>query len=69
MGDDDWDFVSPYSIFMHTWATVATSIAASLLLASGLSRCEALFHVCGASPVCLFYAISIVFQLYHGGDI
>ena len=40
-------------------------MAASLLLTSGLARCEVVFHDCGTSPVCLFFAIGMV---YHGGD-
>ena len=27
-----------------------------------------MLHGCGTILVCLFYAIAIVFQLYHGGD-
>ena len=34
-------------------------MAASLLLTSGPARCEAAFHGCGTSLVCLFYAFHI----------
>ena len=46
----------------------AAAIVAPLHLTSGPARCEAALHGCGRSPVCLFYAITTVFQLYHGGD-
>ena len=43
-------------------------MATPLLLTSGPVRCEAVLHGSGTSPVCLFYTIATVFQLYHGGD-
>ena len=33
-----------------------------------LLRCEAALYGCGTNPVCLFYAITTLFHLYHGGD-
>ena len=42
-------------------------MAGPLLLTSGLATCEAALHGCGTSPVCLFYVIATVFQLYHAG--
>ena len=48
---------------------ITTAMGASLLLTSGLARCEAALHGCRACLVCLFYAIATVFQLYHGGDV
>ena len=39
-----------------------------LLLTSGSARCEASLHGCGPNLVCLFYAITTVFQWYRGGD-
>ena len=48
---------------------------APLLLTSGLAKCEAVvakseavLHRCMTSPVCLFYTIAIVFQLYQSID-
>ena len=43
-------------------------MTAPLLLTSGPARCEAEHRSCGTSPVCLFYAIAIVFHICHGGD-
>ena len=62
--DDDEVFVSLYSSFMHS-----SAMAGPLLLTSGPTTCEATLHGCGTSPVCLFYAMAIAFQLYHGSDI
>ena len=45
-----------------------TATMAAPLLASGLARFEAALDGYGTSPVCQFYAITTVFQLYHGSD-
>ena len=52
------------------WHKLQTgAMAESLFLISRPVRSEAMLHGYRTSPVCLFYAIATVFQLYHGGDI
>ena len=43
-------------------------MAAPLLVTSGPAKCEAVLRSCLTRPVCLFYAMATVFQLYHDGD-
>ena len=45
-------------------AAMATPLG--LLLTSGLARCEVALQGCGTIPVCFFFTIATVFQLYHG---
>ena len=68
-GDDDNDdgkFVLLYSISSLTH-TEGTAQAAELLISCS-AKGEAALHDSRTSPVCLFYAITTVFQLYNGCD-
>ena len=54
---------------LREWHHLRTAaMATPVHLTSGLARCEAALHGYGKSFDCLFYAKTMVFQLYHGGD-
>ena len=60
------------SVTMNMWRWMRGKVCrtaagtASLLLTSGLARCEVVLHGCGTRLVCLVYPIATVVQLYHG---